>query len=1235
MKKLNTFYAQKKDEIFHALTIWVRPVIQEVDAMVNSITRWHNSVCTLILGKDANWEIQEAEKLIQECELFPTMPPLRKDLDQIFAEAISIVDKFECFLSSSEYSEDVYAALMDEKDDIGLKLSFEDELDCIKEHGVFLKAYAMVTAEGRIHAAQARNLIANAQSVEEDAAVVMKNNFPIAQALHLRLKQAKADLQEKVTKSEFLINSLNIESLESLDASQLSVFQQLPIVTEEEEYLLFCKDSDESYSFAERVLSKEVSISLAELEDLAGKILNLVSNDLIPDLESVRRRKQILKGDLPSLNTLFQTANREWEKLSSALEDSKSGLAVSAEHVIAALQQCRNTQITNEELEQDVVQKLAEGERLSLECEAALKEFVTATSHSVEKSEALIDKVRHSFVSASMGTQMKLRYDTMKTVLSCSKMLQDATVSNDAASGSIAQRLNLMRELKMSLLRLSSAADEASLEATMIASIRDDFLFQQWREEVGELLGSKIKTSVSHAERLLEETQLLRSRLCTTEEFVKLKEIVEQCHRLRKDANDATRDFQELLGSFLIPSDIQVAMDVDGNGSSDQLVKLTKNSLTLSELWSTKAGSILERARSFASMTKTLPVMDDDISDVVAKLSHHLETIENVFSTFRLMNSGLSMESSGGVVNDRGPFVDAKFISDYQAALQDILPQDAPIIVELHRMLGIMNSQVQRFVETYANIIPPFFTRQRNRADTVFVSKEFLVAVLNEPIARAIRTPIHSRLQQVRDQVSELRAKIKDFLIQSNQIKNVIKVGDQAHDDEEDAQLRSDLVIIENLHNEAESIPLEIPETKVIVWLKDLFEWISRIPLPNTTDFEIDYEEALTCKKEAVPLIQEIPGATISELISMGVMDTDENGTPSGFVADAHFRLQNAGDYFEHLENQIGLADVFALKVERILASETLQLKDIENLLKEKDGMVVLPSRSCLRMLDRALEIHRQKKVAGATSFVQQKVEKKMTAKLTEAAAAAAHGHKKSSRLCARGGCSQALIIPISSAFCSDTCAVKSIEELTKGIVKYKTAIQAQKQAAAVGANVSSSLVGSRLRVDDVKAFDLNAMKKSVDNMATASAESKSPRSSMPGAGGLVTSAALNEVLHRLPAVANDILRLEKLKEKAGVANNKDRSFRLTVRCTLEDIFGSILSKLAVKAAPFHASMMAIEIEQGLFEKYEQSTAGEYQKHFRMLNTNLKRPNNEYLVRFFGSKSLCFVWEFFSFMRLQ
>lgn len=43
-------------------------MVQEVENMVNAITRWHNNVCSVILGKDANWEIQEAENFIAESD---------------------------------------------------------------------------------------------------------------------------------------------------------------------------------------------------------------------------------------------------------------------------------------------------------------------------------------------------------------------------------------------------------------------------------------------------------------------------------------------------------------------------------------------------------------------------------------------------------------------------------------------------------------------------------------------------------------------------------------------------------------------------------------------------------------------------------------------------------------------------------------------------------------------------------------------------------------------------------------------------------------------------------------------------------------------------------------------------------------------------------------------------------------------------------------------------------------
>lgn len=1215
LKRLNNFSNTKKDDVYAPLSTWFRPVVQEVEMMVNTITRWHNNVCTVILGKDAQWEIQEAEQFIQESEQFPTLPPLRKDLDEIYAAAFSIIDKIDSFLSSSDYSEEVYAQLMDEKDDIGLKLSFEDELDCIKEHGVFLKAFGMVSSGGRIHINQAKILIANAQGVEEDAVVIMKNNFPIAQALNLRLKQAKNELQEKVEKAENVIASLKIDSLESLIPSQLSIFQELPIITEEEEYLLFCKDADAAHELSEKIVSKSHATSLAELEDLAEKIASLIDHIIVADLESVRSRKVFLKSDLSAVANILQTAKREWEKLASALEDAKEGLAVSAEVVLSTLQHCRNTQIASDELEQETVAKLQEGEKLSQECEQTLAVLVEVSSQAVEQAEALVEKVRHSFVSSSIGTNMKLRCETLKTVLSCQNILQEGvSVRGDTNKTNVSQQLNTMRELKMSLLRLSSMAKAGSLEAKMISSVRDEFLYQQWCAEVRDLLVSSVKTSVSHAERLLEDARSMQLPLQEAPEFVQLNDAVVQCHHIRNEAKIAADEFQALLKSFQVPTeDYRSTMEVDESSSeeqhSDRLTSLTKSVLKLSSLWSTEAKSILERVRTFSSQVLRSPVMDHDISDAVGKISRGIEVIESVFVMFSIINDTLAKAVK--ISPEILPTFDAKYILEYQNAIQENLPDDSPIVMELRRVLDMVNNQVQRFVDTYVNLVPAFFTRQRNRVDSTLASKETLIAVLNEPIARAIRTPIHSRLLQVWNQVCELREKIRDFVIQPNQVKNTIKVGDQVHDEQEEEQLKNDLLTIEKLVNEAELIPLELPEATVLSWLKELWEWIERIPLPHTTDFEIDYEEALACKKEAIPLIQEIPGATIIELVGMKIMDVDENGSLTGFVADAHPRLQNVGDYFENLEKQIGLAETFSLKVERILATE-VQFKDIEALLKEKESLVVLPPRACLRLLDRALEAHRQKKIATTSSFVQQKVEKKMTSKLMEAATIATQSHKKSSRLCARSGCSHALRLPITMSFCSDTCGVKSIEELAQGIIKYKTAIQAQKQAAAVGAQVSSVQMAHRIRMNDVKAFDLNPMKKAVDGI---SEDSKSPRASLASTTVLQSNSALSEIMHRLPAVAHDLLRLDKLKEKPSVTGTKDRSFRVTVRTTLEDIFSTILSKLNVKAAAFHAAMMAIDIEQGLYEKYDQTASGEYQKHFRMLNTNLKRPNNEYLIK--------------------
>jgi hypothetical protein len=1039
----------------------------------------------------------------------------------------------------------------------------------------------------------------------------MQNDFAIAKALHKQLHSVREDLERMVKEAEQLVASLHISSMESLSVDQLSTFAQLSIVTEEEEYLSFCKDADVAHARVEAILAKTQVTTLIELDEITDRIKALVDSDRIPDLESTRSRKSYLRSDLAQLTTMLQAANREWEKLASALEDAASGLAVSAEVVQGYVHQCRNTQIANDGLEQEALAKLREGESLGRECEQSLATLVTVDDETLKASEALVERVRTNFIAASIGTRMKLRYETMKTILSCQTLLKESP-GEAVSAAAVTKKLNDMRDAKMSLLRLTSSVQADSLEASMIETVRDRFLHFQWTAEARDVLFSELKTPVMHAQRLLEETATMSAAIQETQEYRQLSQAIDVYHDLQTKAVTSKDAFLNMLQKFVIPPEhYQSQMDVDDSASAqppNRLLELTKKTQALAAIWVKEVGSLYQQVKEYQAVAEKARVINEDIAETVMRTTRGMQVIQSIFSMFDVLENSLSDTSADSKTLATMPAFDATLISDYQVTLKDTLPGDVPLVLELHRILDIVNFQVHRFVETYSNMVPVFFTRQRNRSDASFATKEVLISVLMEPIARAIRTPIHARLHQALAQISDLRSKITDFLVQPNQIK-AIAVGDTATDEEQEAQLKNDLVTIETLLQESELIPLDLPETKVLAWLKELFEWIDRIPLPNTTDFEIDYEEAISCKKEAIPLIQEIPGSIIAELISMGVMATDDDGAPSGFVSDAHMRLQNVGDYFEHLEKQIGLADVFSLKVERILAGDA-QPKDIENLLKEKDALVVLPSRSCLRMLERAQEAHKTKKNASAAAFVQQKVEKKnvMTSKMTEAAAVAA-APKKSSRLCASSGCTQALRLPICSAFCSDTCAVKSIEELTRGILKYKTAIQAQKQAAAVGAQVSVSQFGHRTRIEDVKAFDLNPMKKSVEGIAAGGTDDgKSPRASA------VSNHALSDIMHRLPAVTHDILRLDKLKDKVAAAGQKDRSFRLTVRGALEDVFNVTLGKLGAKAGVFQAAIMALEVEQGMFEKYDHATSGEYQKHFRMLNTNLKRPNNEYLV---------------------
>lgn len=1081
----------------------------------------------------------------------------------------------------------------------------------------------MSQKEGRWSIDVAKSLVVEGQEIQQEVSTMTETLFPIIVALQAKLTSAINSLKENLRQAESLITSLKANNFESIDLSHLERFRTLPIITEQEEYLTICQDVDACHAEVLAISSASNPIKLGDLETLTEQMETILANNVLDHQQTIRDRKTLLRADLHQISNMLSGAEREWAQLASAIEDARKGLAANDDVVQSILTRCRATKITNDAVESEAVSMLEEGRQISEHCTQSLKVLCAANEDTVNSVKALVDKVEHNFVHALISKQVKLRFETLKTVINC------RTILNSSAEGPVSKELSLLRELRQSILRLADLVESGSFEEDLLMGVKTEFLLFQWREEAIDILRSDMKTSVHHAQRLLSEYSLVEGGvLSSSDEYNQLKQATEECILAKQRAEEYLSAFETVVREFSVSEaesflttvgsgESKTSMDVDDANEQEQqvspLMNLIPVMVKIYQRWISTASDLFKKVQALASDINQQHVVDDDASSLSQKLSQYFELMYHGLNVFQQMELSLQLD----IDHVDSALLDHKYLQDRLTNLQS-LPQEflqTPFLSTILNALEIVNKDVHRYVEQYRNLVPPFVTRHRSRLDIKLASKEDLMVALTDPVAKTIRTPLHPQFTKVWSQLQALRVKLKDFLIHSHLKSPVQKVGESDMDEDEES-LKNDMNALGSLRDEFDLIPLDLPETTAVQWASEVLSWVYRIPRPDLAEFEIDYEDAMECKKIAGTLVQAIPVATISALVDIGVMTADEDGAPTGFVANAHPHVKNIGDYFDFLEQQLALADAFAMKAERILGEPNLEMKTIEALVAERDNLTVLPPRQCVIDLDRVLDLEIRKKSAAVSAYIATgKVKQPKPEPQISTSAPALRPEKRSSRKCASVGCGNSLRLPITSSFCSDVCAVKSIRELTKAIITYKTNIQAHKQAAAVGAQLGGLHIG-QFKSEDVKAFDIGTggLRKAADHNSS-SEESKSPRNAVGGPNVPVGN-AIADVLNRLPKVAQGVLRLDKATDtlKATLPASKQAAYRATVRGTIEDILLAALSKNNVKGFAFHAALLAMEIEAGLFDKYDQSVSGDYQKHFRMLNTNLKRSNNEKLV---------------------
>jgi hypothetical protein len=947
-------------------------------------------------------------------------------------------------------------------------------------------------------------------------------------------------------------------------------------------------------------------------------------------LASIKERKQLLKNDQQEISKLLKQAEKEWMVLSSALDDSKNGLSISSEVIEGFLNQCQLTLVHNDTVEQEALKMLSQSKELSEKCLETLETLTEATNETREKAEQLVNIVKHNLLPSQIGSTVRLRNDAINIVISCKKILstkrtlQSSSTSTTSSSSSDSQRqeeLRQMKELKNSIFRINDLILKDSLEEKLVHSVKDEFLFVQWQEEVRDIFQSMIHSSSHHARNLIEEAESIGASALESNEYHILQSAIAASASLTQEASNLRCNFIQLFNEQLFPDDTletilktNETMNIDSEEPS-HLVRPLSYEKTIYKMmdvyvaWVEKATNVYNTAKKLSEDLSTLKIVEEEAEEKVKEVSIYFDSLIECFGIIQDIHRGLQSQSQSiELLLLLLPLVDARSVTESLNRLQIFNTENfhfSYLLQYLRMALSIIQEEINIFTETHRNLVPLFVTRNRARSDAKLLPKAALWEALQQPVGRTIKTILHPRLIQVWNDILDLRKKMINFFLIFN---DTAKSTNTFHE-----SLRSDIVTIDSFIIEAELIPLELPELGVLRWASEVLNWIERIPRPyknskkenDTEILVLDFEEALECLDFATPLVREIPSSTMSCLIDIGLMIVDENQIPIGFAENAYHEIRLIGDYFSFLESQIEIAKLFQQKIEKVLSSSEHTLKDVENLMIEKDHLTVLPSRKSVRELERAAELEKKKKVPTAIITSTSKQQKSSSSTVTTApSAAVVMKEKKSSKRCAALACGNHLKLPLKSGFCSDSCLVRSIETLTAAVISYKINVHSQKQAAAVGAEVLGLKISQAVMPADIKAFESSRKSDSMGSSGDGQ-DPKSPR----GAGHLMV-----DIMHRMPHVAQNVLKLDK---QATTVDSKELNFRNQVRGAMEDIILAVLIRKKIKGAPFLAAFTALEIEQGLYQKYDESAQTDYQRHFRMLNTNLKRTNNENLVSSF------------------
>jgi hypothetical protein len=852
------------------------------------------------------------------------------------------------------------------------------------------------------------------------------------------------------------------------------------------------------------------------------------------------------------LNILSKTlGNQEsealnsWDSVKKCLGLCATLRGISSSKFDDALSSAVQTRIVDYGLYQQAVELKAKAAALEVDATERLKNCTKAVAD-FSQLEALLSESKSAPLSDSLIEAIQMRYSVAKLVVQCHRLLQLDTSDNNSGFSweepPNEERINEIRRLLSMLNKYTNPNAPTSphspniinsisvgeTEKAMIDDIEGEFRLFCWRQEALYLVLSprqhQTTVELAVAQQLLQTGAQLGDLARASPQWTPLEKAVEDTERVVKTAellidsfthavtatNGVIRDWVQANTKYSLAAAAESKCTEEGslevigtNGSGSHELTIdatfvqqylvgedfrTCLQVALSEFHSSADG-LPDNISNVFEEAKTILFKQHSTFEKLAEVLSMVKAVEAGWTvcerSFELGSAKLSSESDGS-----GQLCEFSEVTSSANSLQQLCSETnsgwhlmsllSVYLLNLHLAASNWYERAQLLVPSGRS------TRRTMKAEDGKHTARLtdIEALLAQPICRIVSLPMYDKIADMAGKCRELQSKCLKFILNNNS-----KGRGNVHEHDYQAGIFDDIIKVGELTVEAEQIPVETVESKLLSWSMSVLMWMQGAPplgadakafsltlssakqklregegcwkaLPTMVK-EYFVEKNLLQEKTAVdsrvqlapPVTDPLAGTSASALVPTTLFH---------FTSSANLQMQHFSELLNYLRSKITETEEYQIHVRTCVANH-VPLEKLLPLYTKTAELLVSPELEIRKTLENSITklrammigVHHTR-AGGSTSIgsyahtadmTSDKKRKPEDMVVAAGAAAAARGKapvmvaKRVKRVikCANSVCSNEVAVPFQ--YCNDACAAQDVPRTYRALLDYRVAL--------------------------------------------------------------------------------------------------------------------------------------------------------------------------------------------------